>query len=57
MQKLSWVDIQAYTIFDGVATNFGVNLVDYPEINKLVDVVASQPNIKKWIEIRPKTDM
>lgn len=56
MQKLSWVDIQGYTLFDGVAANLGVNLADYPEIQKLVDFVGSQSNIKKWIETRPKSD-
>ena len=49
------MDIQGYTLFDGIA-NFGVNLADYPEIQKLVDVVGSLPNIKKWVETRPKND-
>ena len=48
------MDIQGYTIFDRIATDFNVNLADYPEIQKLVDLVASQPNIKKWFETRPK---
>jgi len=50
------VDIQGYFLLDTISTNFGVNLADYPELKKLVDEVASQPNIKKWIETRPKTD-
>ncbi|XP_065898853.1 glutathione S-transferase 1-like [Dysidea avara] len=54
--KLSWVDIQAYFLFDIISKDFGVNLTDYPELQKLVDGVASEPNIKKWIESRPKTD-
>ena len=48
------MDIQGYVLFDAIATNFGVNLADYPEIQKLVDVVGSEPNIKKWIETRPQ---
>jgi len=56
VQKLSWVDIQAYVLFDVVSTSYGVNLADYPELKKLVDLVESQPNIKKWIETRPAED-
>jgi len=56
LKKLSWVDIQGYFLLDMISTNFGVNLTDYPELKKLVDGVASQPNIKNWIETRPKTD-
>ena len=48
------MDIQGYVLFDAIATNFGVGLADYPEIQKLVDVVGSEPNIKKWIETRPQ---
>ena len=51
------MDIQGYTVCDGIATNLGLNLADYPEIKKLIDTVTSQPNIKKWIETRPKTDV
>jgi len=50
------VDIQGYYLFDQVATGLGVDLSEYPELKKLVDEVGSQPNIKKWIETRPKTD-
>jgi len=57
VQKLSWVDIQGYTLFDAITTMYAINLMDYPEIQKLVDAVGSQPNIKKWIETRPKTDL
>jgi len=50
------VDIQGYYILDIIITFFGVNLSDYPELQKLHDDVAAQPNIKKWLETRPKTD-
>ena len=55
-QKLSWVDIQGYYMLDTAASNFGVNLADYPKLQKLHDDVADQPNIKKWLETRPKTE-
>ena len=48
------MDIHGYTVFDVIATNYGINLADYPEIKKLMDTVGSEPNIKKWIETRPK---
>ena len=50
------MDIHAFNLIDGISKKFGVNLADYPELKKLVDEVGSQPNIKKWIETRPKTD-
>ena len=49
------VDIQGYGFFDLISRDFGVNLADYPELQKLFDEVESQPNIKKWFEARPKT--
>ncbi|XP_065900351.1 hematopoietic prostaglandin D synthase-like [Dysidea avara] len=55
-EKLSWVDIQGYYMLDSVASHFNVNLADYPELQKLHDDVAAQPNIKKWLETRPKTE-
>ena len=50
------MDIQAYYLADTIANMFGVNLADYPELLKLHDEVAAQPNIKKWLETRPKTE-
>lgn len=32
-------------------------MADYPELKKVYDEVDSQPNIKKWIEERPKITM
>ena len=34
----------------------GVNIADYPGLKAVYDNVVSQPNIKKWLEERPKTD-
>ncbi|XP_065898846.1 hematopoietic prostaglandin D synthase-like [Dysidea avara] len=55
-EKLSWVDIQGYYLLDGLAAKFGVNLADYPVLQKFHDDVAAVPNIKKWVETRPKTE-
>ncbi|XP_065898852.1 glutathione S-transferase 1-like [Dysidea avara] len=54
--KLSWLDIHAFNLINDISKRFCVNLADYPELKKLVDEVGSLPNIKKWIETRPKTD-
>ncbi|XP_065898847.1 glutathione S-transferase-like [Dysidea avara] len=55
-EKLSWVDIQGYYLLDKIANNLGVNLADYPVLQKFHDDVAALPNIKKWLESRPKTE-
>lgn len=54
--SLGCMDIQGYYLLDTAASNFGINLADYPELQKLHDEVAAQPNIKKWLEARPKTE-
>ena len=51
--SLGCMDIQGYILLDTAASNFGIN---YPELQKLHDEVAAQPNIKKWLEARPKTE-
>ena len=50
------MDIQGYYLLDGLAAKFGVNLADYPVLQKFHDDVAAVPNIKKWVETRPKTE-
>ena len=54
--ELSWVDIQAYQLLDNLKNYFGINLTDYPELQRLYNEVATQPNIKRWLETRPKTE-
>jgi len=46
--------LDAFYLIDDISRQFGVSLADYPELKKLVDMVGSQPNVKKWIETRPK---
>ena len=48
LQTLSWVDIQCYYLLDNLNRHLGINIGDYPELQKLYDNVASQPNIKNW---------
>nr|QCC89045.1 glutathione S-transferase sigma 2 [Meteorus pulchricornis] len=56
--KLSWVDIlyAAYCDYLSNALGFDVNK-DYPELKKLVDKIRATPNIKAYIEKRPKTHL
>ncbi|KAK9302920.1 hypothetical protein QLX08_005192 [Tetragonisca angustula] len=54
--KLSWADLfytAASEMFSGLLET-DVNK-DYPELRKLVEKVRSLPNIKAYIETRPKT--
>ena len=55
-QTLSWADIHCYYILDMLSQHFGINMADYPELKKVYDGVVAEPNIKKWLEERPKTD-
>ena len=32
-------------------------MADYPELKKVYDGVVAEPNIKKWLEERPKTEL
>lgn len=54
-QKLSWVDIQAFSTLDTFTSMQIIKLEDYPEMKKLYDIVSSEPRIKKWLETRPQT--
>ena len=54
--QLSWADLfytAASEMFSGLLET-DVNK-DYPELRKLVEKVRSLPNIKAYIETRPKT--
>ena len=60
--KLTWVDILIYGGINFIsAPNFyGPDLLEksrYPKLTALIDRVAAQPNIAKWIAERPKTPM
>ena len=52
---LLWVDIQRYTLLEDLKKYFGINIADYPELEKVHENVATQPNTMKWLETRPKT--
>ncbi|KAF7991206.1 hypothetical protein HCN44_002768 [Aphidius gifuensis] len=56
--KLSWADISLAAYNDFLSKVIGKSLVaDYPELKKLIEKVSAVPNIKKYLEKRPVTQM
>jgi len=53
---LSWADIQCYFLLENVSQLGIINMADFPELKKVYDGVVAEPNIKKWLEERPKTE-
>jgi len=51
--RLSWADISAYHFFTELADQSLVKA--NCKLNALMERVASQPNIKKWLDSRPET--
>ena len=46
----------AYLLVEDVKNYFGLTVDSHPGLKKLHEEVATQPNIKKWVEERPKSD-
>ena len=55
-ETLLWPDFHCCCILDMLSQHFGINMADCPELKKVYDGVVAEPNIKKWLEERPKTD-
>ena len=55
-ETLLWPDFHCCCILDMLSQPFGINMADCPELKKVYDGVVAEPNIKKWLEERPKTD-
>ncbi|KAK0182027.1 hypothetical protein PV327_000199 [Microctonus hyperodae] len=56
--KLSWADILYAALCDYLCNILGYNVnKDHVELKKLVDKVAATPNIKAYLDKRPKTQM
>ena len=60
--KLTWVDILFHCELALITAPivYGSDLLEksrYPKLTALIDRVAAQPNIAKWIAERPKTPM
>lgn len=52
----TWADLVVADFVHGIK-DFGCSMADCPKLKGLVESVMSQPNIKKWVETRPKTAM
>lgn len=56
--QLSWGDLYFVGLSDYLAAMIGYDFFEkYPNLKQLRDNVVSLPNIKKWIERRPKSDL
>ena len=56
--QLTWADIAVAQLLSGLKDRIGANILDStPRLATLVDTTMNLPNIKKWIETRPKTDV
>ena len=55
---LTWADIAVAVTLDGLGNFFSNEWKESsPDMVAFIDRVFSQPNIKKWIDTRPKTEM
>ncbi len=53
-----WADIGAAMVVTGLKEKVGDEaLTAFPHLSALRDHVYGLPNIKHWVETRPKTDM
>ena len=56
--QLTWADIVFSTFCSDFMARHGKDMLkDFDALNAHVDHVMNLPNIKKWIEKRPKTEM
>ena len=55
--QVTWADIGIYLLLDNLSEyfEFKISADDFPCLAKLHASVSDLPNIKKWIETRPKT--
>ncbi|XP_023338893.1 glutathione S-transferase 1 [Eurytemora carolleeae] len=52
--QLTWADLQLFNILDALKVLIPAPVEDLPLLKDLEDRVADIPNVKKWIETRPK---
>lgn len=56
--QLTWADLAYYGYFAFLVEKFGEDfLKDAPLLKALIAMVEALPNIKKWVESRPKTEI
>ena len=54
-KSFSWADLHTLMYVSDLQDKS--ILAGFPKLSNLVDRVANIPNIKKWVETRPSTDM
>lgn len=56
MMQVTWADLAYFSFFGPMTERFGDAVISAsPHLKKLIDHVGNTPNIKKYIETRPKT--
>ena len=55
--QVTWADLAYYTFFSMILERFPDTLKDTPHFKRLLSTVENMPQIKKWIDVRPKTHM
>lgn len=56
--QLTWADLAYYGYFSFLVEKFGEDFIkDLPLLKALIERVEALPNIKKWVETRPKTEI
>jgi len=55
-KQLTWADIVTFNILQSIQTNNTDIMDGYPKLQAFMTKVADMPNIKAWIEKRPKTE-
>jgi glutathione S-transferase len=57
-KDLTYADLHLASVIHRVTSKFGDQWKKgFPVLGAYIDKVYDQPNIKKWLEIKPKTDM
>jgi hypothetical protein len=56
--QITWADLAYYSFFSPMTERFGDSVIENsPHLKKLVEHVANIPQIKKYVETRPKTTL
>ena len=56
--KITWADLAYYGYFSFLVEKFGEPFLKVtPKLKALIERVEKLPNIQKWLEVRPKTDI
>jgi hypothetical protein len=56
--QLTWADLATGMRLGGLKDKYGADVLkDFPHLKDLLDRTSNLPNIKHWLETRPKTAM